>query len=434
MPKASFSEGFLKPQKDGKGGLSIDALLGDYVVAAGGNVTAGGFIKYFNGQVKAWEDEVTLMVGPMLITGAQTYNHGRVIALTETTLIFVYRASSASYLVVQGINFVNGGYVTTTSQTPSGVFSGADVIAVSSTKFVISTRDGTSAPYPGYLFYYSYDGTTVSLIQQAPFGELTSLENSRILKLSDTLLLLIYSDNINSGQFIRTVTIGGTLTINTRVAIANNVITSMLRSDMKLMAPGVVMYAYSDAGDTSKLKASIITISGTIPTVGTPVIINAGNTYAIGVGRVDSLRALILYTIGGVCYFNIISIETGSIVTVTSNITLEAVSTNGWSDIVEPITGELLISVMCNTDDMRIKKVTVGADNTTKIITTTTVKGDAQIRASILLRNRFNAGIAIVYASYPRIHEIDNRRNIYGVSIQPGAPGKTIKAYTIGGI
>lgn len=109
--------------------------------------------------------------------------------------------------------------------------------------------------------------------------------------------LITYRDGIaTSGECVVVTVSGTTCTAGTPVEFEPD---SISFTDSCQISTDKAVITYSDAGDSSKGKSAVVTVSGTTPTIGTPVEFEAGTTTYTTCSKLSTSKVLIAYVDGG---------------------------------------------------------------------------------------------------------------------------------------
>ena len=169
-------------------------------------------------------------------------------------------------------------------------------VSLSDTKVLVAYRDNGNSPF-GTAIVLTINGTGITVGTPVVF-ESASTSYISAVSLSDTKVLVAYRDNGNSSFGTAIVlTINGTgITLGTPVVFesAGTIYISAVKlSDTK------VLVAYSDNGNSSFGTAIVLTINGTGITVGTPVVFESATTTYISAVPLSDTKVLVAYSDNG---------------------------------------------------------------------------------------------------------------------------------------
>ncbi len=235
---------------------------------------------------------------------AAVYNDGttysqQIVALSSTKFVVAYRDAGNSNYGTAIIGTVSG---TTISYGSEYVFNEATTLnnsatMLSSTKFVVAYRDTGNSSY-GTAIIGTVSGTTISYGSEYVFNAGNSQNNSAAT-LSSTSFVVAFRDNDNSSGTAIIGTVSGT-TISYGSEYVFNAGTTPYHSTAALSSTSFVV-AYVDDGNSSYGTAIKGTVSGTTISYSPEAVFNAAITSAVSVATLSSF--VVAYSDVGNSYY-----------------------------------------------------------------------------------------------------------------------------------
>lgn len=274
-----FSDGFLRPKKDGKAsGITVLPIPYEKKLITFEKILKNELLDFDQssgrGYVRKAVLNVELFYQPGLATTASNYNLFTA-KLDDTRVISVYRASATNYVTAHvGLMTEAGGYTMGTEVVVDTVSSQpGNVVALSPTKALV-VYDGNT-PNSVRARILNISGTTITL-GASVYTIGTSIDMSRVVALSETKVVVFYRQSSASAYAVVGDISGDVITFGTvqQMSTINCSSFKMLLIDSSSF---VVYYHVFDS--TYSLRARVVTVSGTIMTFGSELTIatNTGN-------------------------------------------------------------------------------------------------------------------------------------------------------------
>ena len=216
----------------------------------------------------------SISFGTKASTGVATYEAPSVVGLTETTFILVYKDSSgnlgkARVGTVSGTS-VSFGSVVTFEGGQTSLNNLNIATRLSDTKFVIAFEDASDSS-KAKAIVGTVSGTSVSFGTAAAFATPNSSKYATVSALSDTKVVIAWSDTPTSGRGRAIIgTISGTsISYGSAVTYDSS---QVIRHSIATLSDTKFVIAYQDGGNSLYGTAICGTVSGTSITLGTAVV------------------------------------------------------------------------------------------------------------------------------------------------------------------
>ncbi len=286
-----------------KGGAKVEALIKDYVIAAGQNIKAGDLVEFVNEKVvKAepkWHGENFKASVKKVFNQGNTY-YISATQMSEDRVLVVYRDGSNSNYGTAIVIGLEG--LTVTLGSPV-VFNDAgtihnDLVRLNEERVVVTYRDqgnrnGSSDNYNGKAQVLTIEGLKVTSGQAVVFNS-GSTNYISAVGLDEERLVVTYRDDSNSyyGTAVILTVSGQTLSVGSKVVFNSGDCYYM--SAVGLDEERLVV-TYSDYSNSYYGTAVILTVSGQTISVGGKVVFNSGSTYYMSAVGLDEERLVVAY-------------------------------------------------------------------------------------------------------------------------------------------
>jgi hypothetical protein len=272
-----------------KGGLNdihIDALINEYVIAAGENISAGDLIEFINGEAKKAQKS---MIQPASTTfSSQSTSYISASAIDSSRVLVAYSNSGSSGYGTAIVLKVSG--TTITSGSPI-VFNSGNVSNISTTKLDSSrVLVAWYNPAPNlYVSVLSISGTTITG-NAAAIIESTESTYTSVTTLDSGRVLLAYQNN-SIGKAVVLSIAGSVITKGTPITFHNAYVYYVSAATLD---SNRVVVSYRAAPNNNGM-AIVLSVNGTTLTNGSPFVFSA-NIGVLATVPVNSIRVFLAYT------------------------------------------------------------------------------------------------------------------------------------------
>lgn len=289
----------------GQGGLAINGVIENYVVAAGQNISAGDFVSFVNNQAVSVLEEITEgdWTNPTLSSEYTFVSENTIIPtavkLTDTKVAVLWSQQSGTLDTFGAVLTIDSNGTITQGSTYT-ILTGngtIDAAGLTETKFVFFYYDNESIM--GRVVNVNGDVLTAET-EYVLNNDAQRPYNPQVAKLSATKLIVAHSfllDNTNDA-FIVEVN-GNVLTSGTPVQFSSDSSTSKLSYNVSRLDDNTAIIAYKTAAGMPQVR--IASISGTIMTLGGANNLAASpltGTVPISVVGVSATKTIVVYQSG----------------------------------------------------------------------------------------------------------------------------------------
>lgn len=276
-----------------KGGAKIDAIIKEYQIDAGENVSAGSLVEFINNKARLARSEPTLKSSKFSFSLYSTYVASALIDIDKVLVIYsdATQSSRATAVVLTiSDNTIQKGQILVFDHAISSYLC---IKKVDTNKAIVVWRGMVSDPEWGRAVVLSVTGTTISAGVAVQFDVENPVDLSMDMLTTNKFIVVYRSWNNNKyGTAIILTVSGTTITYGSRTVWNSN---STEYPNVITLSPTSALVVYRDGGNlygTSK----ILTISGTsIPSVSSASVFSNTNCLYVSATSLGSNKILVAY-------------------------------------------------------------------------------------------------------------------------------------------